>query len=241
MSFDWTTFIFQLVNFVVLLAILRKFLFRPVSDVIARRKAEIEDAMGSAENARSNAVAATAKAEAEAAANAAARHEVLESAKAEAEKQREKILEQARAEATRIVADGQAARKRNSDADEARAQDRARELAASIAERALVSQPRGLEGYAERLSQALQAMAPAERQSLLGAENLRLVAAVSLSEAEREHVGAELGPFGIAPDIETDAGLIAGLELRSDAGAIRNSLAHDLDRILEAMRDDRAA
>ena len=45
--------------------------------------------------------------------------------------------------------------------------------------------------------------------------------------------------FDIDPDVSVAPDLISGLELVSDSGAIRNSLAHDLDQISEAMRDDR--
>ena len=42
MQFDWTTFALEIVNFLVLVWILRRFLYRPVTDVIARRAAEVE-------------------------------------------------------------------------------------------------------------------------------------------------------------------------------------------------------
>jgi F-type H+-transporting ATPase subunit b len=53
-------------------------------------------------------------------------------------------------------------------------------------------------------------------------------------------VKSALSAFDIAPELSTAPELIAGLELQSDSGAIRNSLAHDLEQITEAMRDDQA-
>ncbi len=42
MQIDWTTFVLQIVNFLVLLWILTRFFYRPVLDVLARRQAGIE-------------------------------------------------------------------------------------------------------------------------------------------------------------------------------------------------------
>lgn len=42
MEFDWTTFVLQLVNFVVLVLLLGRFLYRPVTAAIAARRAETE-------------------------------------------------------------------------------------------------------------------------------------------------------------------------------------------------------
>jgi F-type H+-transporting ATPase subunit b len=54
---DWTTFILELVNFVVLIWILNRFLYRPVMDVIAQRKAAIQKTLSEAETTRSEAQA----------------------------------------------------------------------------------------------------------------------------------------------------------------------------------------
>jgi len=46
---DWTTFILELLNFVVLIWILNRFLYRPVMNVIAQRKATIQKTLSEAE------------------------------------------------------------------------------------------------------------------------------------------------------------------------------------------------
>ena len=48
MKFDWLTFGFQLVNILVLLAILRHFLFRPLMRLIAERQTQTQVAMDAA-------------------------------------------------------------------------------------------------------------------------------------------------------------------------------------------------
>jgi F-type H+-transporting ATPase subunit b len=48
MEMNWSTFLLEIVNFLVLLWILKHFLYKPVLDVIARRRAGIENALAAA-------------------------------------------------------------------------------------------------------------------------------------------------------------------------------------------------
>lgn len=48
MDFDWSTFVLEIINFLILVWILKRFLYRPVLRVIARRHADIEKAMSEA-------------------------------------------------------------------------------------------------------------------------------------------------------------------------------------------------
>ena len=57
MVLDWTTFILELINFLVLIWILNRFLYQPVMNVIARRKAAIQKTLSDAEAIRSDAQA----------------------------------------------------------------------------------------------------------------------------------------------------------------------------------------
>ena len=66
----------------------------------------------------------------------------------------------------------------------------------------------------------------------------------TLSEEERQSVDAAIGPLvehdGSLP-VEIDGSLIAGLELRSRHGVIRNSLGSDLDRVAKALAENEQA
>ena len=61
MELNWSTFVLEIINFLVLVWILKHFLYRPVLDVIARRRASIEDRL--AESQRLHDEANTLKAE----------------------------------------------------------------------------------------------------------------------------------------------------------------------------------
>lgn len=48
MEFSWTTFLLEIINFLVLVWILKRFLYKPVLNVIARRRAGIEERLAEA-------------------------------------------------------------------------------------------------------------------------------------------------------------------------------------------------
>ena len=79
----------------------------------------------------------------------------------------------------------------------------------------------------------------AEMGRLIAEAGLRLIAPKPLSEAERKAVFSTLSLPETA--IEVDPALIAGLEMRSDTGLVHNSLAHDLDRIAQALKTEAGA
>lgn len=240
MQFDWVTFGLQIVNVLVLLAILRHFLFRPVADIVARRQAEIVAAKDAADAARDQAAQAEADARAEAEKTAMARNDVLAASQADAEKQRDTLIDAARAEAAKIV--DQARTEATQIASDAQVETlhRARDLAQTIAEKALsdLPDPPTAPGFAQRLAAELAGMTEDKRKVLLSGKGLRLVAASTLTDADRAAVMAALKPIGLdTAAVDVDPTLIAGLELRSATGAVYNSVAHDLQRISEALGD----
>ncbi len=50
MEFDWTTFILEIINFLILVWILKRFLYQPVLDVIDKRRAGIEKTLADAQH-----------------------------------------------------------------------------------------------------------------------------------------------------------------------------------------------
>lgn len=49
MTFDWSTFLLEIVNFLILVWVLKRFLYKPVLNAIARRQADIEKKMAEAQ------------------------------------------------------------------------------------------------------------------------------------------------------------------------------------------------
>ncbi len=113
MSIDWITVAAQIANFLVLVWLLKRFLYRPILDGIDARERQITERMEEAGHIRAQAEAAEAAHEAEIARLKAGRERVLAEVREEAEKERDHILSEARARLERE----QAAR------DEARAEE----------------------------------------------------------------------------------------------------------------------
>lgn len=56
MDFDWSTFFLEIINFLILVWILKRFLYRPVLKVIVQRRADIEKAMADAKRTAAEAI-----------------------------------------------------------------------------------------------------------------------------------------------------------------------------------------
>ena len=101
--------LYTVVNILVMYALLRKFLFKPVQDVLDKRQKMVDDELANAQDAKTKAEAALAAANDKlhnVDVEAAARRE--ESAQ-QAEKQKEQLLTEAQRQADAIVAEGKAA------------------------------------------------------------------------------------------------------------------------------------
>ena len=244
MHFDWWTFAFQVINVLVLMWLLGRFMFRPVARIIAERQAETTKALASAEAARSQAAEAEAAARAEKEQNAAERLKIIEAARAEAETQRSEILEKSRKEAAGIAQKAEAeAKRQHAQVREERTREAAT-LSVRITERLMMNLPHDarVNGYPTRLQKALADLDPALRHALAAdPATLRIAAPRALSDAELQQTQQAIRTaLDTEPPttVEVDEAMIAGLELRGRHGVIHNSLRYDLGRIAEAMSGD---
>ena len=136
--------LWTVVNVLIMYALLRKFLFKPVQDVLDKRQKMVDDELANAQDAKTKAEAALAAANDKlhnVDVEAAARRE--ESAQ-QAEKQKEQLLTGAQRQADAIVAEGKAAAEaeRASKLRQADAQiaDLTRTMCAKVLERNLTQQ-----------------------------------------------------------------------------------------------------
>ena len=101
--------LWTVVNILVLFVLLRKFLYRPVMNVIEQRQKQIDDAIADAEGKKNDAQAVLAQAQDKLQnvdTEAAQRREAYEK---QAEKEKEQLLQDAQRQADAIVAEGKAA------------------------------------------------------------------------------------------------------------------------------------
>ncbi|WP_296706019.1 hypothetical protein [Rhodoblastus sp.] len=247
MKIDWWTLGLQTVNVLVLVWILSRFLFRPVTAIIAERQASAARLLDDARAARDAALVEKAKIDEEAARQAAARTVALTSAAAEAATEKTALLAAARIEAEqkRVAAETEFFLARQSET--AATADRASLLAVDIASKLLDRLPpeARVVGFIEGMASQLGALPPSTRHDLAtSGEEARLKAPRALTDEELKACGAAFSRAIGRPVIfavEIDPGLIAGLEFETRHALVRNSFRFDLDRIAtELTRHDHA-
>ncbi|KGU58947.1 ATP synthase delta (OSCP) subunit [Burkholderia pseudomallei MSHR983] len=244
MRIDWSTLALQTVNVVVLVWLLSRFLFRPVSDIIAKRQAAARKLIDDASRERDAAHAERERARAERASLAAARADALKDALAQAAAERERLIAAARADAQAL----RDAARAQADADavqRTKALDaRATRLAIDIAAKLLARLPDSarVAGFVDGVAASL-ARLPADVRASLADEDaqVRLVAPRALTAQEaaacRAAFAASVGR-PLEPDVRVDPALIAGLELESKYANVRNSLRQDLATIEAALLNE---
>lgn len=236
MHFDWSTLILQTVNVLVLLWLLRRFLFRPIVGIIAERKAAAEKLLAEAA-----ATCEQAKAQADQAAQrdkalAADREQILADARAAAETERAALLNGATAEAARARDLAQASLDQQREQMRHELEAGARQLAVAIASRLLERVPAPALNAA--VLESLNALSPDHVQALAApGEALEVVTSAPLDPAIQAMVRQRLSGLS-ALHFSTDPSLILGIELRGTHATLCNNWRADLDRIAEELSQD---
>jgi F-type H+-transporting ATPase subunit b len=244
MVIDWTTFILEIVNFLVLVWILQHFLYRPVLETLARRRAGIERTLVEARDAETRAGALRAQFE-----NRLADWE-QEKAALRARFEQEMTVERSRQ--TQALARALAQERERSAAQDAhRREALRRELESQALEQAhrfatalltRLAGPElearlveaGMEDFAALPADQLNGIAAAARTP--GARVL-VASAFPLTEEQQKRIGAALAArLGASPalDFRVDATLLAGLRLSLGPWQMKFALADELAQFAAA-------
>lgn len=240
MRFDWWTLALQTINALVLIWLLGRFLFRPVADMIAERKAAAARLLQEAETAKAAAFASekdAAKARDEI---AATRADAMATAIADAQTQIGALLDAARAEAQHVREAARAEIARDAVTAREAQMKRASGLAVDISKRLMARLPSSalIAGFIEGLSTVAASTPPEIKAGFDRDGGARLKTPRSLTpEEETECRQALAHAFGrpLNFSVEIDPALVAGLELENAHTAIRNSLRADLEQIVAAL------
>lgn len=248
MQIDWWTFVLQGINFLVLVWLLWRFLYRPVKAIIEKRKEVAEQAFAKADAAAQEAAEEKKKFEAARAELAQERRDTIKAAHEETAAEREKILDEARKEAERIVEKARAtvAREREAALKELRGEIVG--LAGDLAGRILRDAGPKIadETLLDRLEERLTGLSDEEREALSGdlaADGARLTVttAAALDGAAqdrwRDRLAACLGHRDRI-DFAADADLLGGAELRFPHAVLSCSWADQLNEAGELLRRD---
>jgi F-type H+-transporting ATPase subunit b len=239
------TLVFQVINFLVLALLLRRFLFEPVNAMITRRQEELERTQTEGDRARHGGEEFRAEAERALAGVGQERARILAEARNASEKEESEILEEARREAANIVEGARREVESEKDVALDTLESKAVDLAVAIAQRMLeeVAAAPIAEAFLERLCRHIDTL-PAERLRALGDElkgrELLIATAPAVSEevAKRwsdviaEHLGRK-----IAARFVHDASLVTGVELRFPHTTLSFSWRDGLRAALEELTD----
>jgi F-type H+-transporting ATPase subunit b len=242
---DWFTIIAQIVNFLILVALLRRFLYRPIVNAMQAREAHIASQLGEAEQKLSEARQAGQRYEQQRAELEAAREDLLREAREAAEARRRELLQQARQEFQEAQARWQSLLQQEQAAFRHELRERAGRQTLAVARQALsdlanadlerqivavfVERLRGLDDE----TRAALAAAGGDGQSplrLVTGFDLPAEARDQLRQALRDQLGA-----GIQPEFVTVPEVLAGIELRADGHKLAWSLDGYLDRLEERL------
>lgn len=245
MSFNLSTFIFEIINFLVLVYVLQRLLYRPLHQMIDRRRVAIARAQDEAREATRQAEELQRQLRTKMAEAEGERQQLISTARAEAEQQRQSILEEADAEARRRLEEARASiALEEKDAREALREDMTRdalELTGRLLREASDSTLQQL--LVQRLVEALDATSPAERKQLVRGMvpggHAVFQSAFPPGQEDIEAVGSAVNRLlgdSVPLDVRTDPDLISGARLQLDGHVWDASLAQALEG---TVRDER--
>ncbi len=244
MAIDWTTFTLEIINFLVLVWILKRFLYQPVLETLARRRAGIERTLAEARDTEIRAkalqaqfenrladweqekAALRARFEQELTAERSRQMQALADALVE-ERERGAAQDTHRQEALRLELESQALEQARRFATTLLARLASPELEARLVEASI-------EDFAALPADPLHGIAAAARTP--GAR-VRVASAFPLTEAQQKRIGAALAArLGASPalDFRVDAMLGAGLRLALGPWRMHFSLADELAQFAAA-------
>jgi F-type H+-transporting ATPase subunit b len=252
MQIDWWTLALQAVNFLVLVWLLQRFLFKPVKQVIEKRKALAGKAFEEAAAAKAEAEAAQKDYQDKRSALEEERQSILKQAHESLEAERAKLLDQAKKEAEdyrkNALADLEEERRRALKGLRAEIAETATGLAATLLAKS-GAQPNHAE-VLEQIAGKLASLAPEEQDRLardLDGEQARLevVTATALSKEEQGAWRSRLQSLLPAGDgklhFSQDPQLLGGGELRLPHAAIKFTWADQLSAAGEELSADETA
>ncbi|MGO9607247.1 MAG: hypothetical protein ACLQAT_28295 [Candidatus Binataceae bacterium] len=229
MSFSWWTFALQAANFLILVWLLRRFLFKPVTAIVARRKEEIARGMAEASAEKEKALNLQRDLQAQRAGIEAERQKAIEEQRAQLAAERKKMIDEAREDAEKIRAQATAQLGEERAAATQELFSRTIELAVNLAERLLrdLALPSIEHAFLIRVLDHLDRLPQTERVALvshLGASSVVVTTAHPLEAHEeaqwREELGNRIG--AAAPmEFKSDAALIAGAEIAFPSAILR--------------------
>lgn len=244
MELDWTTFALEVVNFLILVWLLKRFLYQPVMEFVARRQAGIEQTLADARTARAEADALKAQYENRLADWAQERQKALEALHLDMEQERARQLAALKQELAGEEEKIRVVEARQRQEFSRQAEQEALTLAARFATRLLerASGPQTTASLACLLAEELASLAADQRAALRAAAAsgngaVLVTSAHPLDEAQRQALEAAFTALleGMAPawKYRVEPALIGGLRLSLGPWVLNANFKDELQAFAE--------
>jgi F-type H+-transporting ATPase subunit b len=240
MHFDWWTFALQTINFVILVWLLNRFLYRPVLRLIDARRQEVDKQFAAAKSAEQEAFAKLKEIENQRAEIDAQREQTAKAAAQQAAEAARTRAAQAEAQADALMEETRRTLAREREQTKAELHQFALDMAADMARKLVSELPaeKRAEAWLERIDGYFANLPPEERKALIGqAANgapIGVTSAVPLppdaAEAWRKRLRQVLGEKAVVT-FAVDPQLIAGVELHFPEAILRFSLQDAISRL----------
>lgn len=251
MLIDWFTVIAQIINFLILVLLLRRFLYRPILNMMAERERKIAERLAQAERQQAVAQAEIAAYQEKNAAFAQEREAMMHQAQAEVAERRQAWLNQARSDVAQARTRWQKALAEEKESFLQTVRLQAGQQTYQVIRRALADlADEELEARIIKIFLARVAALPEEEAAAMMAKLRQETAVLTINssfdldntmrQALRQTIFARFGP-GQAIAFHTDPNLICGLEIAAPGYKIAWSLASYLDELEEALLETLAA
>ena len=248
MSFDWWTFGLQLVNFLVLVWLLHRFLYKPVRAVMKQREERAGAALAEAEASRKEAGVEKAKYASDIAAFDQQQADLVAKAREDATKQAAIIAETAQKKADALISEAKEAAERERRQGEAAMQNDIADLAVDLAKTILTQTGQGglNAAFRQRIMAELDARPEADRAEMKSDAaspdaEVKVITAEELPDDEKaawtDALKEKLGLAG-APIFSVDSGIVGGAELRMPHAAIRFTWADQVQQAAALLKQD---
>ena len=241
---DFWTFVFQAVNFFVLVALLYWLLYKPVRRTMQQREDQVKERYEAAERKAQEADQARKQAEVKQHEIDEKREQLLDEAKQAAQERREAMVNDAKAEADRLVQRTRdAVRREWTQAADALGETLSRTVLTLCAKVLEAGGDSLTERAAREVGERIDALDGTDlEEAKRGAKNDRVTVHVAgaLSDKAKQQlskaIGKKLGADTVELDVQEDASLVAGVEVALGTLRIRSHWRGRLDEALTAAR-----
>ena len=247
MQLDWSTFILEIVNFLILVWVLSRFFYRPVMNIIARRREEIKKQMLDAEEAGRSADTLKQKYEARLQDWEQEKTTAKSMLREEIEKERKHLMEQLQLELEQERNRENIVNQRRLDTERQKNERMALEQGAAFSARLLsrLADPALEAAIARLFLEDLKALAPEQQQLLRTAQGdnkgpVSIYSAYPLDDGFRKTLEQTLGDIidgGFQCNYIREPSVIAGLRIAIGSRLLQATIQDELKFFIEGEHD----